>query len=90
YPHDAPKRFYNTLMIEAAGRYLLFGFTSCRRFAGFFEVHRHPQHWILSAFIDGEETRPQDWVTNQLESVICLEGESMSELYQAYAEAISR
>lgn len=60
YPHDAPKRFYNTLMIEAAGRYLLFGFTSCQRFAGFFEVHRHPQHWVLSAFIDGEETRPQD------------------------------
>ncbi|EGR0142410.1 alpha-galactosidase [Vibrio cholerae] len=90
YPHDAPKRFYNTLMIEAAGRYLLFGFTSCQRFAGFFEVHRHPQHWVLSAFIDGEETRPQDWITNQLESVICLEGESMSELYQAYAEAISR
>lgn len=90
YPHDAPKRFYNTLMIEAAGRYLLFGFTSCQRFAGFFEVHRHPQHWVLSAFIDGEETRPQRLITNQLESVICLEGESMSELYQAYAEAISR
>lgn len=59
-------------------------------FCGLFEVHRHPQHWVLSAFIDGEETRPQDWITNQLESVICLEGESMSELYQAYAEAISR
>lgn len=88
YSGNAPKRYYNYLVVEDAGGYTLFGFTSCHRFAGYFELSKTENGHYITAYIDGENTRPQDWATNTLESVAVLSGESLSELYQEYAELI--
>ncbi|MGR2666515.1 glycoside hydrolase family 36 protein [Vibrio campbellii] len=89
YPESAPKRYYNYLAVEDAAGYTLFGFTSCHRFAGYFEVQTHGEHWVLSASIDGEHTQVADWEHNTLESVAILRGQSLSELYQQYSEMIA-
>ncbi|MEL7324655.1 MAG: alpha-galactosidase [Pseudomonadota bacterium] len=90
YPESAPKRYYNYLAVEDAAGYTLFGFTSCHRFAGYFEVQTHGEHWVLSASIDGEHTQVADWEHNTLESVAILRGQSLSELYQQYSEMIAK
>ncbi|MGR4988411.1 glycoside hydrolase family 36 protein [Vibrio rotiferianus] len=89
YPENAPKRYYNYLVVEDSTGYSLFGFTSCRRFAGYFEVQQLGERWILSAAIDGEHTQVADWEHNHLESVAVLRGSSLSELYQEYSEMIA-
>ncbi|WP_045378233.1 glycoside hydrolase family 36 protein [Vibrio campbellii] len=89
YPESAPKRYYNYLAVEDAAGYTLFGFTSCHRFAGYFEVQAHGEHWVLSASIDGEHTQVADWEHNTLESVAILRGQSLSELYQQYSEMLA-
>ncbi|BBM64421.1 alpha-galactosidase [Vibrio alfacsensis] len=89
YPENSPKRYYNYLVIEDSSGYTLFGFTSCRRFAGYFDVVQHGEHWLLSASIDGEETQVADWVHNTLESVTVLRGDSLSDLYKQYSEMIA-
>ncbi|MGU3846325.1 glycoside hydrolase family 36 protein, partial [Vibrio diabolicus] len=89
YPKDAPKRYYNYLVVEGSAGYTLFGFTSCHRFAGYFDVVLRDGHWVLSAAIDGEFTQVGDWESNQLESVAVLCGQSLSELYQIYGEMIA-
>ena len=89
YPESAPKRYYNYLAVEDAAGYTLFGFTSCHRFAGYFEVQTHGEHWVLSASIDGEHTQVADWEHNTLESVAILRGQSLSELYQQYSEMLA-
>ncbi|HHF2890088.1 TPA: glycoside hydrolase family 36 protein [Vibrio diabolicus] len=89
YPKDAPKRYYNYLVVEGSAGYTLFGFTSCHRFAGYFDVVLRDGHWVLSAAIDGEFTQVADWESNQLESVAVLCGQSLSELYQIYGEMIA-
>lgn len=89
YPESAPKRYYNYLAVEDAAGYTLFGFTSCHRFAGYFEVQAHGEHWALSASIDGEHTQVADWEHNTLESVAILRVQSLSELYQQYSEMLA-
>ena len=89
YPESAPKRYYNYLAVEDAAGYTLFGFTSCHRFAGYFEVQAYGEHWVLSASIDGEHTQVADWEHNTLESVAILRGQSLSELYQQYSEMLA-
>ncbi|WDG07242.1 alpha-galactosidase [Vibrio campbellii] len=89
YPESAPKRYYNYLAVEDAAGYTLFGFTSCHRFAGYFEVQAYGEHWVLSASIDGEHTQVADWEHNALESVAILRGQSLSELYQQYSEMLA-
>ncbi|EKO3800651.1 alpha-galactosidase [Vibrio harveyi] len=89
YPESTPKRYYNYLVVEDSAGYTLFGFTTCRRFAGYFEVKQHGEHWVLSAAIDGERTQVADWEHNHLESVVVLRGSSLSELYQEYSEMIA-
>ena len=89
YPESASKRYYNYLAVEDAAGYTLFGFTSCHRFAGYFEVQTHGEHWVLSASIDGEHTQVADWEHNTLESVAILRGQSLSELYQQYSEMLA-
>ncbi|GLR04209.1 alpha-galactosidase [Vibrio hyugaensis] len=89
YPEHAPKRYYNYLVVEDAAGYTLFGFTSCHRFAGYFDVVQHGDHWILSAVLDGEMTQVADWAHNTLESVAVLRGDSLSELYAEYSEMIA-
>ncbi len=89
YPEHAPKRYYNYLVVEDAAGYTLFGFTSCHRFAGYFDVVQHGDHWILSAALDGEMTQVADWAHNTLESVAVLRGDSLSELYAEYSEMIA-
>ncbi|MGL6258870.1 glycoside hydrolase family 36 protein [Vibrio sp. WXL210] len=90
YPIDAPKRHYNTLVIELEQSYVLFGFTSCRRFAGYFEIEHGPHGSLVTAYIDGENTHPQDWPDNQLESLTLLEASDLEQLYQSYSELIAR
>ncbi|WP_434527438.1 glycoside hydrolase family 36 protein [Vibrio sp. K4] len=89
YPENSPKRYYNYLAVEDAAGYTLFGFTSCHRFAGYFEVQQHGEHWVLSASIDGEQTQVADWEHNKLESVAVLRGNSLSELYKQYSEMLA-
>ncbi len=89
YPESSPKRYYNYLAVEDAAGYTLFGFTSCHRFAGYFEVQQHGEHWVLSASIDGEQTQVADWEHNKLESVAVLRGNSLSELYKQYSEMLA-
>ncbi|EOA6543296.1 TPA: glycoside hydrolase family 36 protein [Vibrio vulnificus] len=89
YSQHAPKRYYNYLVIEESQGYTLFGFTSCRRFAGYFELEQTGNHWHVVAYLDGEQTEIQDWETNTLESVVLLEGESLSELYAEFAQHIA-
>ncbi|MDK9771539.1 glycoside hydrolase family 36 protein [Vibrio sp. B181a] len=89
YPESEPKRYYNYLAVEDSAGYTLFGFTSCHRFAGYFEVQTHGEHWVLSASIDGEHTQVADWEHNTLESVAILRGQSLSELYQQYSEMLA-
>ncbi|CAE6913530.1 alpha-galactosidase [Vibrio sp. B1ASS3] len=89
YPENSPKRYYNYLVVEDAAGYTLFGFISCHRFAGYFEVQQHGEHWVLSASIDGEQTQVADWEHNKLESVAVLRGNSLSELYKQYSEMLA-
>lgn len=81
YPQDETRRYYNYLVVEDSLGYSLFGFTSCRRFAGYFKVEELDNRWLISAYIDGENTSPQQWDTLQLES--------LSGLYQEYANLIA-
>ncbi|KGY09610.1 glycoside hydrolase family 36 protein [Vibrio sinaloensis] len=90
YSSQDPKRYYNYLMVEDSLGYSLFGFTSCHRFAGYFEVQEQEGRWLVSAYIDGEGTYPQDWSTTELESIVCLQGDSMSQLYTEYSELIAK
>ncbi len=89
YSQDEPKRYYNYLVVEDSDGYTLFGFTSCRRFAGYFDVRLHEEQWILAAAIDGEHTQVTDWESNALESVTVLSGTSLSALYQQYSKMIT-
>lgn len=89
YPLQDSQRYYNTLVIEQSTGYQLFGFTSCHRFAGYFEMLEERTGTYLVASIDGEQTHPQDWTNNSLESVVILQGDSLSGLYQQYAQYIS-
>ncbi|MCA3951224.1 glycoside hydrolase family 36 protein [Vibrio vulnificus] len=89
YSQHASKRYYNYLVIEESQGYTLFGFTSCRRFAGYFELEQTGNHWHVVAYLDGEQTEIQDWETNTLESVVLLEGESLSELYAEFTQHIA-
>lgn len=90
YSQNESKRYYNYLIVEDSLGYSLFGFTSCQRFAGYFTVEEFDGRWLVSAYIDGENTLPQQWNTLQLESLVCLQGESLSTLYQEYASLIAR
>ncbi|KGY12830.1 alpha-galactosidase [Vibrio tubiashii] len=88
YSPKEAKRYYNYLVVEDSLGYALFGFTSCRRFAGYFTVEEVDGRPKIGAYIDGENTSPQDWSTNSLESVVALRGESLSELYLEYSQLI--
>ncbi len=89
YSQDDPRRYYNYLVIEDSAGYTLFGFTSCHRFAGYFEVQQRDDHWVLSAAIDGEHTQVTDWAHNNLESGAVIQGKSLSELYLQYSQMIA-
>lgn len=90
YPAHANKRYYNTLVVEEPNGYTLFGFTSCHRFAGYFELVENDHAWQLLACLDGEETQVTDWTSNVLESLTILTGESLSSLYAEYAAMIGK
>ncbi|WP_136484500.1 alpha-galactosidase [Vibrio sp. H11] len=85
YAERLPKRFYNYLVIESANGYLLFGFSSCRRFAGYFELSMLNGHYCVTAYLDGEMSPPRYWAFNALESVVMLEAESLAGLFNDYA-----
>lgn len=89
YPSSASKRYYNYLVVEDSQGYSLFGFTSCHRFAGYFQVEEIEGRLMINAYLDGEETYPQDWASNQLESIVCLQGESLSQLYSEFTDLIA-
>lgn len=90
YSTQQPKRYYNYLLVEDSLGYALFGFTSCHRFAGYFTVSDEDGRLVINAYIDGESTLPQEWATNQLESVVVLRGESMSALYGEFCDLIAQ
>ncbi len=88
YPENAKKRFYNYLVVEQSDGFTLFGFTSCYRFAGYFEIHEYQGDMNVMAFLDGEHTRPQDWASNQMEAITVVSADSLAELYELYAVKI--
>ncbi|EKO3607506.1 alpha-galactosidase [Vibrio metschnikovii] len=90
YASHANKRYYNYLVIEDKDQYQLVGFTSCQRFAGYFELVVEEETTYLIAAIDGEQTLPSDWPNHRLESLIVLQHSSLAEIYQQYAHAIQR
>lgn len=90
YPNDAAKRFYNYLVFEQADGYHLFGFTSCHRFAGYFELSPTSTGFDIDVYLDGENSQPGNWDTNQLESFCALQGESLSGLYAEYSTLIKQ
>jgi alpha-galactosidase len=89
YPQDAPKRFYNYLVVEQSTGFQLYGFTSCHRFAGYFELDQTHHGIDVVAYIDGEESEPQFWETNQLESLVVIHGSSLESVYERYAQHIA-
>ncbi|MGD8111172.1 glycoside hydrolase family 36 protein [Vibrio sp. TRT 17S01] len=89
YSANHPKRYYNYLVIEESAGYTLLGFTSCNRFAGYFDIVTSGKKRVLYACIDGENTHPQDWPSLALESVVILSGDSLSQLYQAFSALIA-
>ncbi|NOH83191.1 glycosyl hydrolase [Vibrio sp. 03-59-1] len=90
YPQNAAKRYYNYLVLEESNGYTLFGFTSCQRFAGFFEIIEGENGLEIIASIDGEGSQPQTWENNNLESITILTGSSLAELYTEYGELIAQ
>ena len=90
YPSSDNKRYYNYLVVEDSQGYNLFGFTSCHRFAGYFQIEESANHLVINAYLDGEDTYPQDWASNTLESVVCLQGESLSQLYNEFTALIAQ
>lgn len=86
YPQDAPKRFYNYLVLEQADGYTLFGFTTCHRFAGYFEIATTAAGTAIHAYLDGENSPIQYWETDQLENVCIITGDSLASIYGHYAE----
>ncbi|NNN43650.1 MULTISPECIES: alpha-galactosidase [unclassified Vibrio] len=88
YPNHANKRYYNYFVVENRDGYLLFGFTSCQRFAGYFELINELGKTYLVASIDGERIDPSKWTDRTLESVAILQDASLSTIYQQYAELI--
>ncbi|WP_428773104.1 glycoside hydrolase family 36 protein [Vibrio sp.] len=89
YPSTAAKRYYNYLVIEQAEGFSLFGFTSCHRFAGYFEIAETLDGPAICAYIDGEHTHPQDWTSCDLESMVMLTGPSLDELYDQYSHYLT-
>ncbi|MBU2895391.1 glycoside hydrolase family 36 protein [Vibrio hepatarius] len=89
YSPSASKRYYNYLLVEEDAAYTLFGFTSCHRFAGYFELVELENHHWVKICLDGEETCPRDWSSSQLESIVILKGDSLSQLYHEYTHLIS-
>lgn len=85
-----PHRFYNYLVLEQSSGFVLFGFTSCNRFAGYFELHQGELGSNVIAFIDGEESAPEDWETNQLESLTVIQGEELGDVYARYVTLINQ
>ncbi|MDD9178080.1 MULTISPECIES: glycoside hydrolase family 36 protein [Aliivibrio] len=90
YSEKAKKRFYNYLVIEQSDGFTLFGFTSCYRFAGYFEIHQHQGEMNVMAFLDGEHTHPQDWASNEMEAVTVIQADSLDEMYELYAAKVQQ
>ncbi|PKH09309.1 glycoside hydrolase family 36 protein [Moritella sp. Urea-trap-13] len=88
YPAQAAKRFYNYLVIEQSHGFTLFGFTSCHRFAGYFEIQQHQAGINIMAFIDGEHTQTQDWRSQQMETVTVIKGTVLADVYADYSAKI--
>lgn len=90
YPSDAPRRYYNYLMLEGDSGYTLFGFTSCLRFAGYFELTEKNNQYTVTAYIDGENSPIEHWNSNDLESVTVINGDSLNKVYQQYSQLLCR
>jgi alpha-galactosidase len=88
YPEHAAKRFYNYLVIEQTDGFTLFGFTSCHRFAGYFELQPQPVGMNIVAFIDGEHTQTQDWRSKQMEAITVIKGTVLADVYADYSAKI--
>ncbi|MFA0085814.1 glycoside hydrolase family 36 protein [Vibrio sp. 10N.261.51.F12] len=89
YDEHAPKRFYNYLLVEQSAGFTLFGFTSCHRFAGYFELQAGVHGIDVVAFLDGEHSEPQHWQDNQLESLVVLHGEAMDSVFEQFSRLIA-
>ncbi|WP_434996664.1 glycoside hydrolase family 36 protein [Vibrio scophthalmi] len=89
YPRSEAKRFYNHVIVSDSLGYTLFGFTSCHRFSGYFQFSEMKGIHKLSAYLDGENTYPQDWSSSQLESVLVLQSANLQDLYAQYADRLA-
>ncbi|MGF1721232.1 alpha-galactosidase [Vibrio kyushuensis] len=89
YSKTDPKRYYNYMVIEESTGYTLLGFTSCHRFAGFFQIVENEDQRLIVANIDGEQSYPLDWDSQRLESVAVLSGPSLALLFEEFTQLIS-
>ncbi|MBA5762495.1 alpha-galactosidase [Vibrio sp. 404] len=90
YPSGDPKRYYNYLVIADSLGYTLIGFSSCFRFAGFFEVTERTGGHRITAYIDGENSCPREWTSVELESVVVLKSTELSQVYSDFVGYIQR
>ncbi|QUM77399.1 alpha-galactosidase [Moritella sp. 24] len=90
YSAQAQKRFYNYLVIEETDGFTLFGFTSCHRFAGYFEINQVQTVTTVIAYLDGEHTQSQDWSTNLMEAVTVIKSNSLADAYACYVAKIQQ
>ncbi|MBW3694672.1 glycosyl hydrolase [Vibrio sp. T187] len=89
YEAEAAKRFYNYLVVEQSTGFTLFGFTSCHRFSGYFELNRIGHSATISVCLDGEGISPQFWETNRLESICVLQSSSLDDVYSEYCRYLN-
>lgn len=87
YPEYARKRYYNYLVIEHSDHFSLFGFTSCHRFAGYFEIELSEGNSKVHAFIDGESVQVN--AGDELETLVLLRGPNLAALYDAFSSHIA-
>lgn len=89
YAADAPKRYYNYLVINDDNQFTLFGFTSCQRFSGYFEFVDNN----VRACIDGESIAILSDARDEeaaLESIAVLQSSDLNKLYADFSQLIQR
>jgi alpha-galactosidase len=87
YPMQDTKRYYNYLVIQDEGMFTLFGFTSCYRFAGYFEWHQNK----VVACLDGENIILSGRSSqHDLESFTVLQSIDLTDLFKRYSKLINQ
>ncbi|NLS13043.1 glycosyl hydrolase [Vibrio sp. SM6] len=90
YPIDAPQRYYNYLVIQTNQDFCLMGFSSCQRFAGYFEIEPQADHYAITAYLDGEELLTSELTNRYLESLVVIREATLDAVFSRFSNAIAR